>query len=64
MHRDLVNASALFALNICKALRDYKKTTLQDIREHRQFTWDSVHQLWDLGPDLDPISDSDINDPN
>ena len=59
-HQALVEASSAFALQICQALRDYRKAVVRDLELGSTATWDHIVSLWeDLGPTFDDVDDDD-----
>ena len=61
-HEEVVATSSTFVLQICRALRNYKKASDADVIDN-DGTWQRVHDDWDWGPFMDDAASSD-DDPN
>ena len=61
-HEEVVATSSSFVLQICRALRNYKKASDADVIDN-DGTWQRVHDDWDWGPLMDDVASSD-DDPN
>jgi len=57
--RSALELNSSFALQICKALREYKKAVAIDLRDSNS-DWESVARTMDWGPDFsEPLSEDD-----
>jgi len=55
----VLESSSSFALQICRALREYKKAVAIDLRDGNS-DWEAVARTMDWGPDFsNPLSDSE-----
>ena len=54
----MVAASSSFVLQVCRALRNYKKATDADVIDN-DGTWQRVHDDWDWGPLMDEVVSSE-----
>jgi len=61
-HDEVVAASSSFVLQICRALRNYKKASDADVIDN-DGTWQRVHDDWDWGPLMDEAASSE-DDPD
>jgi hypothetical protein len=61
-HGEVVAASSSFVLQVCRALRNYKKATDADVIDNNG-TWQRVHDDWDWGPLMDEVVSSE-DDPD
>ena len=61
-HGEVVAASSSFVLQVCRALRNYKKATDADVIDN-DGTWQRVHDEWDWGPLMDEVVSSE-DDPD
>jgi len=57
-HREVVATSSSFVLQICRALRNYKRASDADVIDN-DGTWQRVHDDWDWGPLMDEVVSSD-----
>ena len=62
-HAKVVDVCSGYALQICQALRIYKKACEADVVDNDD-TWQRVHATWDWGPlmDDDESSDNDMRE--
>ena len=58
----MVATSSSFVLQICRALRNYKKASDADVI-YNNGTWQRVHDAWDWGPLMDEVVSSE-DDPD
>jgi len=58
-HQAFVQASASFALLICKALRSYKEAVSEDLEANHTTSWPAVSHSLGLG-DKQPVQDTTV----